>query len=152
MKEYTALNQMALTLASAKKDGEYILGPEVRVECPCYRDRNKPGIAQCFYCGTERTYEQRHSPRCQDCDGRGWTPLDPEKLGRWMVALMQATTDSFMEFIYWDDGRENSWDVFIFPERRGYNPGEADTPEEAFFTAATKALGLDTEVEVAAGD
>ena len=76
-----------------------------------------------------------HSPYCIACKGRGWNPLDPEKTGRWMVALAKAGFNLPMHPPYeW----EPKWMCAI--ER-------ADTPELALKQAAMKALGLDTEEE-----
>ncbi len=124
-----------------KGTGEvYVLGPEVRVECP--------GI---FAIGNMRCptlYWPDYSEEVLDadpCDGRGWLPLDPEKLGRWMVAirrnryLIQLRINLFPPEWQCKIGHPPNWWDF-----------KADTPEEAFFTAATKALKV--EVEVASGE
>lgn len=99
-----------------------VLGPEVRVECVAEWDI------------------QRDHPENGHCYGRRWNPLDPEKLGRWGVALRRA------RYLITSH-------VHLYPPEWEFKMGlppnwfeaRADTPELAFFQAAMKALSLPTE-------
>ena len=149
------LGAMALALSSAKKPcpnadpdypmddhgececrgGEvYVLDDSVRVEClhPREYEEQNSGVAYTHY----------------PCNSRGWVPLDPEKLGRWMVALAKA--HYYIEIRLWSrDGA--SWRVMVSGDsqetEKRYCELDTDTPELALMQAAMKALGLGAEKE-----
>ena len=127
--ETTSLASMALALASAKNsDGEYILGEKTRVDC------DQPPFSN-----TLIVPHQFKGKDCQKCDGRGWNPLDPMLLGRWMAAIEKGN------MIDLDSDPVNGWRCKI-QTRSSESRHTADSPELAFFQSAMKALGLDPGV------
>lgn len=128
VEEHTPLGELALALASAKRDGEYILPSEVRVE------------QGCIYGAGE--YFHPHEP-LEHCDGRGWIPLDWWYLGEWMVALANVLPSLKATFTS-GAGVDCylTWDITTDDD----NPKEtqadalAETPEESFFQAALRAV------------
>ena len=121
--------------ADCEGTGEvYVLGLEVRVECLCFDKANNGLCRACVRSSKGKEFIE-HAHDCLRCNGRGYTALDPEKLGRWMKAFTKA---GFYVGISWHDDQFQSIvggphsDAFVH---------DADDPEEAWFLPATKALG-----------
>ena len=107
----------------------YMLPNEVRVEC----------TGTWIYQLMGRHYG--HNDRC--CDGRHWNPLDPRYGWEWMeqqavagfeITLKPPTGDYASSVLTWE------------ALQKGKYIGESgQTPDLAWFQAAMKALGLDTD-------
>ena len=114
----------------------YVLDSSVREWCPLayvedYREAPHP---------------VEHAPEagdpCRICKNTGYQPLDPEKLGRWMVALAEAG--------YISNISTQRIDYHVLIQRRkgpGFWEAAAETPPSALIQAAMKALGLGAEEE-----
>ena len=139
----TDLTAMSLRLAEAKKDGEYILPSEVRVEC-AFGDGSYYGQQGAYPMYTKAgTHGDPAADNTCDCDGRGYTALDPEKLGRWQYYLAQAGYKK--TGVTYDQARPVGMEWYGYTENRD---GYYGTPEPAWFLSAMRALGVDTGVGV----
>ena len=169
--ESVGLTAMALRLASATKPcpeplchngtvtlaGEYdlkhadcdgigevfVLPNEVRVECLCFDKANNGLCRACVRSSKGKEFIE-HAHNCLRCNGRGWTPLNPEKLGRWMVAWFKIFPAQDLDFC-----QENNQDKYACELSLDtiLCDGIGDTPELAFFAAALKALNLEQVTE-----
>lgn len=118
-----ALNYGHATDCLCKGTGEvYVLPDEVRVACK----RNH--------------YD--HGDISHEEDGcRGWNPLDPEKLGRWMAALAKVFRTVLVQW----DTLAKQWQGVVQTADFDLISGWADEPGPAFFQAAMLASGLGTD-------
>ncbi len=113
----------------------YVLGPEVRVECPACLGYGKVNSNWPSNVCSEST---RHWP-CTTCDTRGWNPLDPRYGWDWMMALAEYMVSVSNVINY----KRTYWEGAIGEPQ----PTDSDTPWDAFFQAAMKALSLPTETQ-----
>ena len=129
----TDLNALTLQLARAKKDNEYILGDEVRIECS--GDFAITGDGKVEYLGTHG----KDYSRC-DCESRGWHPWDEEKIGKWMEAAEKGfPKDSIYKNLY-----TGKWHGHV-NQLKGYECSKGKTPTEAFFLALSNAVQILSE-------
>jgi len=155
--ETASLTAMALVLAGAKKPcpERSSKSLQMRYEEPCETCKETPGEVYILpketrvECGQIHTKIVHDNPTpnvstttitngsCAEAGCRGWTPLDPMLLGRWMVAVRKARPNSGV----YTRG-DNEWHADVFDRGPDCGDSTADTPEEAFFQAAILALGL----------
>lgn len=106
----------------------YILDDEVRVKCQQLHTIVTNSVARVA--------------TCEEAKCRGWNPLDLRLGWDWMVAVEKAGYQIFSSFHTYSP----KWE-FEIGQPPEWIKVRADTPGEAFFAAAVKALGLNTEEE-----
>lgn len=131
----TDLNALALQLAGEKKDNEYILGDEVRIECV-----GGPFIRLTIIDDAPIERYKQKGKDCGRCKGRGWYPLNWHYLSEWM----EAAETVFPKVSVFKNLYTGKWHGHV-NQLKGYECSKGKTPSEAFFLALSNAVRILSE-------